>query len=159
MFYFYFQANTINFFQAAHVTVDGDYQDRAKVRRKLVGSEADIPKPRTLGSDGIYDNCAAVPIPGATLDTVELKTKPKKVSKPISEENKGFKLLKSMGWSEGKGLGKMEQGAIQSIATSLKVDRQGLGHDVETVPKKKPMTQREKVLEKTRSRFEEIDKF
>uniref|UniRef100_A0AC34QWD2 G-patch domain-containing protein n=1 Tax=Panagrolaimus sp. JU765 TaxID=591449 RepID=A0AC34QWD2_9BILA len=147
------------FFQAAHVTVDADYQDRAKVRRKLVGSEADIPKPRTLGSDGVYDNCAAAPVPGASLDTVELRTKPKKVVKPISEENKGFKLLKSMGWSEGKGLGKMEQGAVHSIATSLKADRQGLGHDAgEAVPKKKPMTQREKVLEKTRSRFEEIDK-
>ncbi|KAE9552878.1 hypothetical protein FO519_003905 [Halicephalobus sp. NKZ332] len=137
---------------------DNDYQDRAKVRRKLVGSEIDLPKQKTKTSESIYDNCAAAPIPGAKVDTVELKLKPKKEEIPISEDNKGFKLLKSMGWSEGKGLGKAEQGSVNSIATLVKADRGGLGQSSEPPVVKRQMTYKERMLEKTRSRFEEIDK-
>lgn len=116
----------------------------------------DIPKKPK--AETIYDNCLAAPIPGATLDTVELKMKPKKEEVPISEDNKGFKLLKSMGWSEGKGLGKSEQGSVSSIATSLKVDKTGLGHSAEAAQVKRPMTYKERLLEKTRSRFQELEK-
>lgn len=89
---------------------------------------------------------------------MELRTRPKKEEVPISEDNKGFKLLKGMGWSEGKGLGKSEQGSVGAIATSLKVDRTGLGHSSEAPQVKRQLTYKERLLEKTRSRFQELDK-
>jgi len=42
-------------------------------------------------------------------------------------DNKGFQLLASMGWSEGQGLGKSEQGIVDPILTPLKTNRAGLG--------------------------------
>lgn len=45
----------------------------------------------------------------------------------ISAKNPGYKLLKSYGWSEEKGLGKQGQGRKYPIKTMLKRDTKGLG--------------------------------
>uniref|UniRef100_A0A7E4ZU93 G-patch domain-containing protein n=1 Tax=Panagrellus redivivus TaxID=6233 RepID=A0A7E4ZU93_PANRE len=137
--------------------VDQDYTDRAKIRRKVVGSEIDVPK--RPDTDDPYAKCAAAPIPGASLDTVQLRTAPKKEAAPLSEDNKGFKLLKGMGWKEGKGLGKAETGMTISIAENLKTaQRAGLGATSEAQEKAGPKTYKEKVLEKARERFDALGK-
>jgi len=75
----------------------------------------------------------------------------------------GFKLLKSMGWKEGEGLGKEGAGRVEPVShlqgnscaiqvrTEQKNNRTGLGHD-----KEPPKTQKQKILDKTRERFNRI---
>eukprot|EP00842_Homolaphlyctis_polyrhiza_P005522 jgi/Hompol1/5971/HPOL_000172-RA len=41
----------------------------------------------------------------------------------------GFKMLEKMGWSEGKGLGRQEDGVKDSIAVRFKADNRGIGSD------------------------------
>uniref|UniRef100_A0A914YVB4 Angiogenic factor with G patch and FHA domains 1 n=1 Tax=Panagrolaimus superbus TaxID=310955 RepID=A0A914YVB4_9BILA len=145
----------------------GEYSDRAKFRRKHVGSEIDLPSRSTGGTrsttGGVYDECVARPAPGGgtgLVDTVELKAKPKRpVPTPITEENKGHKLLKLMGWSEGKGLGKSGQGTVDPLATQLKADRTGIGHEKAggaAEPPKQRTTAKSRILEKTKQRFEQL---
>ena len=38
------------------------------------------------------------------------------VKTSIKKDNIGFKLLKNMGWQEGKGLGKLEDGVIEPVS-------------------------------------------
>ncbi|KAF5279863.1 hypothetical protein FQA39_LY18208 [Lamprigera yunnana] len=46
----------------------------------------------------------------------------------LGDSNKfGFKLLESMGWSEGKGLGKEQDGITEPIRVAFKNDNKGLG--------------------------------
>eukprot|EP00741_Cyanophora_paradoxa_P021738 tig00000241_g20981.t1 len=45
----------------------------------------------------------------------------------IPESNKGYDMLKKMGWNEHAGLGKTAQGVKQPVATQLRTDRSGLG--------------------------------
>jgi len=51
------------------------------------------------------------------IDTSHIETGPSAASahKPISENNLGFKLLKSMGWKEGTGLGKDGTGIKEPV--------------------------------------------
>jgi hypothetical protein len=45
----------------------------------------------------------------------------------LPESNRGYQLLKDMGWKEDAGLGPTGQGRVAPIATVLKNDRAGLG--------------------------------
>ncbi|CAK4695308.1 hypothetical protein LEN26_001155 [Aphanomyces euteiches] len=45
----------------------------------------------------------------------------------IPTTNKGYKMLESMGWKAGEGLGTDNQGRKEPVATFLKRDRAGLG--------------------------------
>ncbi|EDW81802.1 uncharacterized protein Dwil_GK10821 [Drosophila willistoni] len=52
------------------------------------------------------------------------------LSRPISEDNKGFQLLAKMGYKAGSSLGKQEKnGRIEPIGISIKNDRAGLGRE------------------------------
>jgi hypothetical protein len=50
---------------------------------------------------------------------------------PISSSNIGYKLLKKMGWSEGKGLGPELEGRVDPIRIEIKEDFWGVGKDEE----------------------------
>ncbi|VDM85822.1 unnamed protein product [Strongylus vulgaris] len=88
--------------------------DRAAKRRKLVGSELDVKQQgsKNGGSDDIYSGCAAKPIPGVVIPS---KADP---VKPLNETNKGFRLLQSMGWKEGEGLGKEGRGRQDPVGVT-----------------------------------------
>jgi hypothetical protein len=45
----------------------------------------------------------------------------------IPESNIGYKMLASMGWKSGEGLGIEKQGRREPVATCIKRDRAGLG--------------------------------
>lgn len=80
------------------------YRDRAKERRMKYG-DPDEPQPsklkeKYLKSREIVDN-----LPAATTSVME----------PIGTENVGNKLLQKMGWTEGQGLGKSNQGRTTII--------------------------------------------
>uniref|UniRef100_A0A0K0DL64 G-patch domain-containing protein n=1 Tax=Angiostrongylus cantonensis TaxID=6313 RepID=A0A0K0DL64_ANGCA len=82
--------------------------DRAAKRRRLVGSEMDI-KDKDVDPGDIYSGSLAKPLPGAVVVSKV------GVEQPLNEANKGFRLLQNMGWKEGKGLGKGEQGRQEPV--------------------------------------------
>ncbi|KAK6044425.1 g-patch domain protein [Cooperia oncophora] len=85
--------------------------DRAAKRRRLVGSEIDVNKDGSkIDPNDIYAGCAAKPVPGAVVVS---KFDP---VKPLNEANKGFRLLQSMGWKEGEGLGKDGKGRQEPVS-------------------------------------------
>ncbi|KAK8763640.1 hypothetical protein V5799_033752 [Amblyomma americanum] len=99
------------------------YQDRAQERRGTVGSK--FPHER--------------------------ESEPASVDRPLAQDNIGFKLLNKMGWKEGAGLGKHEQGATEPVKVSSKNTRTGLGHSGPKVE-----DQRTHILNKTRERYQAI---
>lgn len=52
------------------------------------------------------------------VDTTHIDTVSERASVEefIPENNIGFKLLKNMGWQQGKGLGKLEDGIIEPVS-------------------------------------------
>ncbi|KAH6939397.1 hypothetical protein HPB50_017792 [Hyalomma asiaticum] len=101
-------------------TPPSGYQDRAQERRVLVGS--DFPHKQD--------------------------SEPASVDKPLQEDNKGFKLLHKMGWKEGAGLGKHQQGATEPIKVKATNSRKGLGHGGPSMEDKAA-----RILSKTRERL------
>lgn len=77
-----------------------NYSDRADKRRKL------------KGSDNPYEKTAE----GTALD------------KPLDDCNKGFSMLKKLGWSQGQGLGKKAKGQTEPLPIDPLEDRVGFGY-------------------------------
>ncbi|KHJ88282.1 g-patch domain protein [Oesophagostomum dentatum] len=124
--------------------------DRAAKRRKLVGSVMDIngATAKVSGSGDIYQGCVAKPVPGAVVPSSADPVK------PLNDANKGFRLLQSMGWKEGEGLGKEGKGRQQPVESAVRKDRQGLGA---SQAKEQPKSRKDMILEKTRERYEQIE--
>lgn len=78
------------------------YRDRAKERRMKYG-DPDAPKPSKLKEKYLKARDADIPLPTAS------------VTEPIGAENVGNRLLQKMGWTEGQGLGKQNQGRTTII--------------------------------------------
>ncbi|KAI8621870.1 G-patch domain-containing protein, partial [Chytriomyces sp. MP71] len=49
------------------------------------------------------------------------------------QDKMGYKMLKSMGWSSGKGLGKNEDGRAEHVKVSLKSNNLGIGADKRSI--------------------------
>ncbi|GMS96277.1 hypothetical protein PENTCL1PPCAC_18452, partial [Pristionchus entomophagus] len=133
------------------------YADRAKERRKMFGSDPNLPKRRDTrpeGAGGMYDGCAAKPLPGAVpiVTATDAKAAAKKA---LSSENKGFKMLKLMGWKEGDGLGRKNEGIIEPVANEFKGDRTGLGAAAAAAAAVLPT--KNAIWEAARNRFKEIE--
>ncbi|EGT53868.1 hypothetical protein CAEBREN_19159 [Caenorhabditis brenneri] len=129
------------------------------IRKKPVTGPSfqNIQRPETSASStgDMYGSCAAKPIPEdkRKFEIPSTSSAPAApVSKPLDSGNVGFKLLKSMGWSEGQGLGKEKQGHVEPVATEIKNNREGLGSNKE---KNQPKTYKDQILEKTKQRFNE----
>ncbi|PIO68838.1 g-patch domain protein [Teladorsagia circumcincta] len=123
--------------------------DRAAKRRRLVGSEIDVNKDGSIADpNNIYAGCAAKPVPGVAVVS---KFDP---VKPLNEANKGFRLLQSMGWKEGEGLGKDGSGRQQPIESTVRNERSGLGA-TESKPAP-PKSRKDVILDKTRERYEKL---
>ncbi|KAI1714160.1 g-patch domain-containing protein [Ditylenchus destructor] len=91
------------------------YRDRAKERRQLHGYGD--PDPSGLTSGGEHE--------GESRATEALAAH--KAATPLDESNIGNKMLKSMGWSEGKGLGRHSQGIVNPLMAEQRVQGVGLG--------------------------------
>ncbi|KAK5969387.1 G-patch domain protein [Trichostrongylus colubriformis] len=123
--------------------------DRAAKRRRLVGSEINVRKDGDqVDPNNIYAGCAAKPVPGAVVvskfDPVQ----------PLNEANKGFRLLQSMGWKEGEGLGKEGKGRREPVESAVRKERSGLGATESKIAP--PKTRKDMILDKTRERYEKL---
>lgn len=82
------------------------YRDRAKERRMKYG-DPDEPQPSKLKEKYLKAR------------EVEMSVPVQKVDEPIGAENVGNRLLQKMGWTEGQGLGKQNQGRTTIIQVSF----------------------------------------
>lgn len=91
------------------------YRDRAKERRMKYG-DPDEPQPSKLKEKYLKSRELDLPIAVAS------------VSEPIGSENVGNRLLQKMGWTEGQGLGKQNQGRTTIIQAEQHSSTVGLGN-------------------------------
>ncbi|CAH8500858.1 unnamed protein product [Schistosoma turkestanicum] len=133
---------------------DKQYMDRAAQRRAIEANlkAAGYPLP---------------PAPGVIKQQINktpliARPTPASVYKPISDENKGAKLLAKMGWTPGQGLGKSKSGISEPITVSLRINPQaGLGLNnssknlvpIDSTPKE--LTQAY-IRAKTKERFDKL---
>ncbi|KAF5274034.1 hypothetical protein FQR65_LT04432 [Abscondita terminalis] len=101
------------------------YTDRAQVRRETVGSHNE-----------------------------HEKTQVASVNQSIGTENKGFKLLSKMGWSEGQSLGKEGNGLLEPVEVVSTIGTTGMGYT--GVPVIKDADSQSK-WEKMNKRFQQLN--
>jgi len=82
------------------------YRDRAKERRQKFGIDPGVAE--------------------KSERAVEVEAKPRE-QVPLDDTNIGNRLLKSMGWSAGQGLGKSAQGIVNPISAEQRARGVGLG--------------------------------
>ncbi|XP_068225471.1 angiogenic factor with G patch and FHA domains 1-like [Palaemon carinicauda] len=109
------------------VQLPADYEDRASKRRK------------EKGSDNPYE-----------------KTEVASTQVALKDTNKGFKMLKKMGWSKGETLGKSQPGIVNPIEASSTVGREGLGFSSGLPPPTPSNIKRKKILDVTVQRFKNV---
>lgn len=95
------------------------YRDRAKERRRQFG----------IDSTGYaFDVMGGPPGPTSVRHEETIRKVSEEASKrPLDESNIGNRLLKSMGWKEGQGVGKHAQGIVNPIEAERFVQGAGLG--------------------------------
>ncbi|CAD6196321.1 unnamed protein product [Caenorhabditis auriculariae] len=91
------------------------YRDRAKERRQQYGYDP----------SGYISSETALKS-GRSEDSIRRESE-EAASRPLDETNIGNKLLKSMGWKEGQGVGKHAQGIVAPISAERFVQGAGLG--------------------------------
>ena len=94
---------------------------------------------QTVGSDNPYE-----------------KTQVASTEESIASSNKGFKMLKKMGWKDGDGLGKEKKGRVEPVKVEERPERQGLGATGGGLVLFKNQQKRLDVLRKTQQRFENL---
>ncbi|CAD5220832.1 unnamed protein product [Bursaphelenchus okinawaensis] len=112
------------------------YRDRAKERRQLYGIDP--------GLDELV---------GQQSDVNIAEEAAQKAIRPLDHSNIGNKLLKNMGWQEGTGLGRQQQGIVNPIAAEQRVQGVGLGAAGSKIA---GLTWKERVKQSTLARYQDI---
>ena len=87
--------------------IGGQYRDRAQERRQKYGIDDEGPRPNRLKEKYL-----------AAMEEAEFSNSVKEPKKLDSSNNIGSKMLERMGWKEGLGLGKANQGRTNIIEVS-----------------------------------------
>ncbi|XP_011251924.1 angiogenic factor with G patch and FHA domains 1 isoform X1 [Camponotus floridanus] len=106
------------------------YQDRAQARRQYVGSSHH-----------------------------RVKTEQTSVHTSIAKDNKGFKILSKMGWSEGHSLGKDGDGITEPVSIRGNYNKAGIGSseaDFPNIELDSNMEKKQTMWRKTQERYKEI---
>ncbi|XP_049457060.1 G patch domain-containing protein 11 [Epinephelus fuscoguttatus] len=85
-----------------------------------------------------------------TFKEQEKESREAALQNTISNENKGFALLKKMGYTAGQGLGKEGTGRVDPIPLNIKTDRGGIG--MEEMKKRKAEEELEHYRQKVRAK-------
>eukprot|EP00742_Colponemidia_sp_Colp-10_P006093 GILJ01006520.1.p1 GENE.GILJ01006520.1~~GILJ01006520.1.p1 ORF type:complete len:664 (-),score=119.09 GILJ01006520.1:112-2103(-) len=101
---------------AKAAAAEPEYRDRARERRQMYGQPN---KPEEDDGSGRRPR-----VPPQTTLVNQFKSS---AQEPIAEDNKGSKMLKGMGWTEGEGLGKDRSGITAPITAKAAVGTAGLG--------------------------------
>ncbi|KAI6187545.1 AMP-N domain-containing protein [Aphelenchoides besseyi] len=91
------------------------------------------------------------PLAGGNVEDYEVEAK-RRAHVPLDDTNVGNKLLKSMGWTEGRGLGRNEQGIVNPIAAEQRAQGVGLG----AAGSRTGISRKERSLHSTIQRFNNI---
>lgn len=111
-------------------TKNKNYEDRAEKRRVKVGS--------SHGS---------------------LKTEQASLNSSISSENKGFKMLSKMGWSDGQSIGKSQEGIKEPVQLKTQQGTSGLGNEsYQPAVSFRSNSKKKEILSKTQERYKNIGK-
>lgn len=119
------------------------YRDRAKERRLKYG-EPEVPPENKLKTKYSKVKEASV--------TYEEPTK-----KGIGADNVGNKLLQKMGWTEGQGLGKKNQGRTSIIEAEARISSAGLGTKAIGMQPAPGETYKDCVKKMMRARYEQME--
>jgi len=85
------------------------------------------------------------------------KTQTADVRQALPAKNKGRQLMQKMGWKEGTGLGKAEQGRVEPINVEERGERRGLGCEMPVAPSVSQQAKRKtEVWQKTQARFKKL---
>ncbi|VDN54801.1 unnamed protein product [Dracunculus medinensis] len=139
---------TMKQLKAEYGLLDMDYIVSPSVKSNLRESNGSNVNVKT----SIYKHCQAKPLPEKLHFLLSQKTP--SVEAPIDKSNKGYKLLQTMGWNSGEGLGRYRQGGTEPIINIKRTGRAGLGSlekDKRTEPSKKI-----KIAKITKERFDAI---
>ncbi|VBB28405.1 unnamed protein product [Acanthocheilonema viteae] len=133
---------------------DGEEYYRCKYQKKernLLGNSADNK------DESIYANCLAKPIPEMIVSSINMIPSS---STMLNESNKGFDMLKRMGWKQGTGLGRREDGIIEPVISKVRPNKAGLGLKNEVkFEVSKSRDKKQYLLEITRQRFQKAEIF
>ncbi|XP_055342968.1 RNA-binding protein 5-like isoform X2 [Paramacrobiotus metropolitanus] len=126
------------------------YRDRAKERRQKYGETEPAPPLRgATAAAAASSRKRAAPSESEAVDEEPAKAR-------LGSDNVGAKLMKAMGWSEGKGLGKAKQGKVDPVEAKLHSGTTGLGVE-EGAPDILPTdTYASKVRKTMRNRFRQM---
>merc|ERR1719210_2560257 len=101
---------------AASASMGGGYRDRAKERRQKYGVDDEGPRPNRLKEKYL-----------AAIEEAEMSQNSNQEPKKLDSSNIGSKMLQKMGWKEGLGLGKTNQGRTTIIEAKGTSSNAGLG--------------------------------
>ena len=85
------------------------------------------------------------------------KTESASTTEAIRSDNKGFQMLRGMGWKAGDGLGSSVKGRVEPVAVEQRAERAGLGADNAAPVSVDPRARKRRELwEKTQHRFDKL---
>merc|ERR1719411_1533902 len=105
----------------------GGYRDRAKERRQKYGIDNEGPRPNRLKEKYLQAVEEAEFTNNSSSSASSNNRGHKGREKAIDESNIGSKMLQKMGWKEGLGLGKANQGRTSIIEAEARSSQAGLG--------------------------------
>lgn len=129
------------------------YRDRAKERRAKYG-EPDPPQPNKLKEK--YLKTRIDDAESSSLSCNYNQDSNKNNPTVIGSDNVGNKLLQKMGWSEGMGLGKTNQGRTSIIEAERRVSTAGLGAKTSTYSALPGDTYKDCVKKMMYARYQEL---
>lgn len=133
------------------------YRDRAEERRELFGSVPDHIPAKEVQEEILLTPVAFIPPPPPPMPPTDLSS---------DSNNVGNNLLKKMGWKDGQGLGRENDGKIETVATELEISSSH-GNMNQTISYTKAANgtssvsgsgYKDNLLSIARARFEELSK-